>query len=148
MIDMLFHKVSTLNICTVFPPAQPKELDTVNSFLISQGLAEIPSEYEEFLRLSNGMSFDGVEFFGSLPQQRPKYNYIFPDLVIAAKPYCKYEYFKGKIIIGRLSESIILYNANEELYALIDRVNLRSRMEWPTFEELFRYMMKISYVEA
>ena len=145
MIDMLFHKVSTLNICTVFPPAEPKEIAAAGSYLVSRGMAAVPAEYDAFLRLSSGMSFDGVEFYGAVPQQRKQY--VFPDLKTAAEPYCKYDYFKNKIIIGRLSESIILYNADEDIYALIDRVNLRSRMEWPTFEELFRYMMKISYVE-
>lgn len=145
MIDMLFHKVSTLRFCTVFPPAEPGEIAAAGNYLVSRGLAAVPAEYAEFLQLSDGMSFDGVEFYGTAPQQRK--HYVFPDLKTAAEPYCKYEYFKNKIVIGRLSESIILYNANEDIYALIDRVNLRSRVEWASFEELFRYMMKISYVE-
>lgn len=146
MIDMLFHKVSTLNFCTVFPPAEPEEIAAAGNYLVSRGLAAVPAGYAEFLRLSDGMSFDGVEFYGAVPKKRREYT--FPDLKTAGEPYYKYEYFKNKIVIGRLSESIILYNANEDIYALIDRVNLRSRVEWASFEELFRYMMKISCAEA
>lgn len=146
MIDPLHAKVSTLPGCIVFPPATAEAIITVNAFMNSHNLALVPEEYQHFLKLGDGMSFDGIEFFGTQPQQRLEKKYIFPDLIQMAKPYIKYEYFYRKLVIGRLSETIILYDAVQNIYALIDRVNLRTHLELHSFEELFTYLMRISHI--
>lgn len=143
----LFEKICRHEGNVVFLPSSDEEIKNTNSFLSTQSFAEIPADYQNFLKLSNGIIFNGIELMGTLPQQRIEKKYIFPDLIQINKPYSKYEYFNSKLVLGRLSESIICYDGTNATYALIDRINLRSRFESKSFREMFFYILKIGDIE-
>lgn len=108
MIDDLFEKARKLPGCVTFPPAEPEQFKTVDSFLSSRKFAALPEDYRKFLRLSNGYIFNGIEFMGTVVHQRIEKRYVFPDIIQINKPYSKYEYFREKMLIGRVSESFII----------------------------------------
>ena len=75
MIDDLFEKARKLPGCVTFPPAEPEQFKTVDSFLSSRKFAALPDDYLKFLRLSNGYIFNGIEFMGTVVHQRIEKRY-------------------------------------------------------------------------
>ena len=131
-----------------FAGSTPLEITQTDSFLRSLSFAALPEDYHFFLELSNGLVCNGVELMGSIPHQRTVKQYIFPDIIQINKPYAKYDYFKEKLIIGRLPEGLLVYQNENRSYAVIDRINLRSRYEAPSLKELLIYIFKLSPSDA
>lgn len=120
--------------CITFPPAIKKKLSKTNEILAQITLAEIPLEYAEFLQLTDGLIFNGIEFFGTA--KHPRRNYIFPDLKTINLPYARYSFFKNKIILGHASETLLIYDEGTKKYSISDRINLRPLKEVGNLREL------------
>lgn len=148
MIENLLSLAKHQNGSITFLPSPSEEIIKTNAFLTSQNFAEIPTDYQEFLKLSNGFIYNGIELMGTVPHPRPDKRYIFPDLIQINKPYIKYDYFDGKLLIGTLSESFMLYDSAEQIYAVLDRINLRSRIEVSDMSSLFAYIMELCGINS
>lgn len=129
--------------CVTFPPCSDEDIIHVSSLLSASGFSPIPPEYKEFLKITNGLSYNGMEFFGTRNHNRPEKHYTFPDLAASTFHYEDYDFFKRKTILGRISESIIFYDKNGDYYAIADRLTLRSRRETATFEEILTLFLEI-----
>ena len=66
------------------------------------------------------------------------------NLITANEYYLSYDYFIRKLVIGRISENLLLYNENEKVYTIADRINLRPILEC----ESFVAFLKIFYDHA
>lgn len=143
MIDLLLTQLKKYPGCISFPPASQTETTQTTAVLRSYGLAPIPQDYTDFLFLSNGLIVNGIELAGSLPHHRPQKNYIFPDLLQINRPYTRHEYFKGRLLLGSLSESLIIYDETNRLYTLKDRINLRSRLEVGSTAEVLQIILNL-----
>lgn len=147
MVNRYFDIFKSHQECVSFAPADEKQLKESNRWLLSHGFSEIPDEYKSFLQLTNGFTFNGIEFYGTVPHPRPEKDYIFPDLVSVNKYYLNYDFFNSKIVIGRLSENILLYDSKLKCYAFTDRINLRSRIEFESFTQMLdRFVEKLERV--
>ena len=144
MIKNLVEQIIRAKYSVHFSESAENDILQTNKFLTKQGFAEIPEDYREFLLQTNGIIFNGTELMGTAPQQRMEKQYIFPDLTQINKLYAKYDYFRGKLIIGRLPESLLIYDGQSRVFAVLDRVNLRSRLEVPSFRDLLSCLIKIS----
>lgn len=143
MIKELFEQYKEFKGCILFAPAISADLILVNKHLIQNGFSALPNEYKEFLKLTDGTTYNGIEFFGTKNHYRKSKNYTFPDLISSNLHYDEYDFFKNKVIIGRISENILFYDEINDSYAIADRLTLRSRREVASFEELFRIFIEI-----
>ena len=107
----------------IFEPAVDANLTRIDAELTSRNFSAIPGEYRNFLKLNDGLIFNGIEFYGSIPHYREKKNYTFPNLITVNEYYLNYDYF------GRISENILLYDGAENVYSVTDRINLRPVIE-------------------
>ena len=121
----------------IFSPSSQEDFALTSSFLEQNNLAFLPLDYIDFLKNTNGFTYNGIEFFGTKPHYREEKDYIFPDIITINKHYIPYKYFAQKVIIGRLSDALIAYNKKENSYSIIDRVKLRSLVELNHIKELF-----------
>ncbi|MDR1026486.1 MAG: YrhA family protein [Lactobacillus sp.] len=128
--------------CITFKPSSPEEIDRINEYLISKRFCPLPLEFIQFLKQTNGFIFNGIELFGSIPHYRAEKKYIFPDLEKVNSHYDTYMFFTKKVILGRMSESILTYDSKDGFYSVVDRMKLRSRFETKTFQELLKYLTK------
>ncbi len=144
MIKDLLERIIHAKYSVHFSGSAENDILQTNKFLSGQGFAEIPEDYRKFLLQTNGIIFNGTELMGAAPQQRVEKQYIFPDLIQINKLYAKYDYFRGKLIIGRLPESLLIYDNQNRIFAILDRINLRSRLEVPSFQDLLSCLIKIS----
>lgn len=142
MINQYIEKYSQLPGCILFPPCQDDNIKQLSSLLSASGFSPIPPEYKIFLKITDGLTYNGVEFFGTRNHNRPEKSYTFPDLAASTFHYEDYDFFKKKIVIGRISECLLLYDKNSDRYAIADRLTLRSLKEFNTFIELFKLFCK------
>lgn len=143
MIKNILERFKTFKGCITFQPTTKNNIEEVNKNLRQSGFCSIPDEYCSFLLLTDGLSYNGIEFFGTQKHYREKKAYTFPDLTASTKHYEDYAFFNNKIILGRVSESLIFYNGNDKLYAVADRLTLRSRREFSSFSQLFYGFLQI-----
>ncbi len=129
--------------CITFPPCGEEDIRQVSSLLSASGFSPIPPEYKELLQITDGISYNGMEFFGTRSHNRPGKRYTFPDLAASTFHYEDYDFFKRKTILGRASESLIFYDKNGDYYAIADRLTLRSNRETKTFSEILRLFLDI-----
>lgn len=118
---------------TFFEPAVESNLNKINMELTNRKFASIPDEYRNFLKLSDGLIINGIEFYGTMPHYREEKEYTFPNLITVNEYYLSYDYFIHKLVIGRISENLLLYNEAEKVYTITDRINLRPILECDSF---------------
>lgn len=138
MIDELYKIIRSQPGAVTFPPAPENELRKVQNHLAAHNFCMLPEDCLEFLRLTDGLSYNGIELYGSQPHFRELKNYTFPDLLSANQNYAGYNFFARKIILGRTSENILYFDQSPTCFALADRINLRSRIEAPSLYELLQ----------
>ncbi len=137
IIDIIKNKAGSVS----FSPATKEEITLADNRFNDNIFAKIPAEYKEFLTISDGLIYDGIEFFGCQPHQRKKY--VFPDIYTINKAYAQYSYFDSKIIIGRLSEGFIIYDAQNDVYTSTDRINLYTRQEEKSLYKLMLHLFDL-----
>lgn len=143
MIETKLKTFMNFQGCITFPSSADNDIIRVNKFLVEHDFSAIPEEYLHFLKLSNGLSYNGIEFFGTINHYREEKKYTFPDLIATNMHYEGYAFFNNKIIIGRISENLMFYDKTTENYAIADRLTLRSRREVSTFDELLEIFLNI-----
>ena len=148
MIKTLLEKTFAQNGCICFPPSAEENILLTNQQLSSLGFAALPPDFAALLSVCDGFYYDGLEILGVKPHPRPLKNYTFADIVEVNRPFAEYVFFKGKVIIGRLSENIIVYDGINKLFAVIDRVNLCSQVEFSDFADLMVSLLRLCDIEA
>lgn len=136
MISKFLNLYKSHNHCICFPPAEEESYNLVDNYLLKHNQCKLPDEYKMFLKLTNGLIYDGIEFYGTIPHERIEKNYTFPSIIMVCQNYANYEFFANKIVLGQISESIILYDDKSASFAVVDRLNLRSRLECSKFAEI------------
>ena len=137
------RKLISRESAVVFAPTSQEEIAVTSSFLEQNNLAPLPLEYIEFLKNTNGFTYNGIEFFGTKTHHREEKGYIFPDIITINKHYIPYKYFFQKVIIGRLSEGLIVYNRKENSFSITDRIKLRHLIELDDIEELLSLLVHL-----
>ena len=144
MISRYLNHFRQLPGSVVFEPAVDANLTKIDAELTARNFSAIPGEYRNFLKLNDGLIFHGLEFYGSIPHYREERNYTFPNLITVNEYYLNYDYFIRKLVIGRISENILLYDGAENVYSVTDRINLRPVIE----TESLAAFLKIFYDHA
>lgn len=144
MISKYINYFKSQNGCVTFDAAPDEEIERVNAKLVADGFSDIPEEYKIFLKLTNGLTYNGAELYGTSPHYRIDKNYTFPDIVSESSQYIDYEFFAQKVVFGRISEHILLYDKKNDYYAIVDRTNLRSRIEVENFVDFIKVFYDIS----
>jgi hypothetical protein len=119
----------------MFPAADDRSLRFVSSMLSSRRFAPIPIHYASLLKFTNGMSWNGIELYGTEAIDRKEMGYVLPSLIDANVAYDNYEFLKGQIILGRAAEELFVYDSRQKKYFIIDRVDFTPSASFPTFSE-------------
>lgn len=147
MISSLLSKAKKTKSFLCFPTAGKEYIEQTNQELIKLGCPVLSQDFCVFLSLCDGLYYDGLELFGTKEHPRPTKQYIFTNIINANKPFLEYTFFNQKIILGSMSENFIIYDNKNKLFAVIDRINLCSQVEFSSFEELFSYLLRHCEIE-
>ena len=137
MINLSKDFIKNKYICT-FHPSTIEEIKLANVALLKNNFARIPLDYQSFLLMTNGMIYNGVEFMGTIEQERFEKNYIFPSLQKLNYNFVDYDFFSKKIILGRTSEAFMVYDETDGNYMILDRIKLISLFEFKSLKELMK----------
>ncbi len=138
-----FELIKKFADCITFTPCNESEIAKASALLAASGFCALPEEYKEFLRLSDGLSYNGVEFFGIQNHNRSTKKYTFPDIAASTFHYKGYAFFHHKLVLGRISEALICYDKVSDNYIIVDRVSLRPLNGGKTLADLFKIFLSI-----
>ena len=124
------------DIAVTFEPADIRAIKFASSMLKSHGFVEIPAEYIEFLKISDGLIWNGLELYGTKAYEREEKAYSFPGIIDANMDFMGFEALFNKIIVGKASEELIVYSFTEKRWQCIDRTDFAVTQVAPRFSEL------------
>ena len=119
-----------------FAPADDKSIRFAMSMLSSHKFASIPTGVIEFLKMTDGLIWNGMELYGSRAVEREDLGYSFPGLLEANLNFLNSEYLHGKLILGKATEEMFIYFGKEHKFLVIDRINFEVNAVYTTFAEM------------
>jgi hypothetical protein len=119
----------------VFPPAEDRAIRFVGSMLSSHRFCPVPSNYQQLLKTTDGLVWNGVELYGCRAVDRDMLGYILPGLIEANMEFTGYEFLRGQIVLGRAAEEIFVYDARRKSYNIVDRHDFSITASFQTFSE-------------
>ncbi len=110
--------------------------EDLNSFHLS-----LPEEYADFLGITNGLYWGGLEFFGSSIVVDKKNGFSITDLISQNRIYQALNPGVQKVFLGRSDEENFLYNETDKKFEIVDEFSGELVKSFPLFEALFDYIV-------
>ena len=120
----------------LFHSATLTEAQAVSIALVKAGFPRIPRDYLKFWELSDGLLLDGLELFSCGIHERAGTVFNQPEILPYQTKYASGKFFSKRLILGRTTELLICYNAQNRCYELLNRNNLSVTLKFPRFEDL------------
>lgn len=127
----------------VFPPAKYAEIHMVNTILTHSGLAPLPQDYIDFLTLTDGLFFNGLELFATREHEREKGAFFHRGITQMQRTYADNPTISGKIILAQAPEELIFYDFKKKEYQIVDRYNYSVFLKFPHFLDVLYYYVRI-----
>lgn len=127
----------TISALVGLPANRKKVLDVIKEFdHILQH--HQPKDYIYFLsEIANGFSFNAREFCGITPLHDAEVDYTIPDLRTYNQRWQGRPELQNKLLLGQADEEFYCFNALENTYEVLDRIDGMVYDSFDTFEELF-----------
>ena len=123
----------------VFPAASLMEIQRTSIALVKQGFVQIPTDYIQFLGITDGLTWNGLEFFSIHEHERK--DCVFPGLQLLAYQSTQKinSLFPKSLILGFAPEQFILYEAPKKEYVIIDRYTYEPVARLPRFADVLYF---------
>ena len=118
-----------------FPPVDDRSLRFVASMLSSHHFPMIPKDYIELLKQTDGLVWNGIELYGTRANDRETMGYTLPGLIEANLEYANVPQMRGKLLLGRASEELFVYDTTDQKYHILDRLDFQVSCSFQTFSE-------------
>lgn len=126
----------------LFPPAKYQEVQEVNFSLQRLFGYTLPREYMDFLFLSDGAFWNGLELFATKEHERNKGAFFHRSIIQMNKLYSQNAVLKNKLILALGQEEIVLYDPVRKEYQIMDRCSYTSFLKFPSFGDVLYYYVK------
>lgn len=121
------------------PPATDSEIQELADRIHANYSIHLPVEYLEFLKIANGLEFNGVIIYGTknsvVDSDASPLDLIEMNEVAKGSELGR---FPGVITVGENSTGIIVYDGVAKMFQYRDRVGLDRVQPYPSFEEMLR----------
>ncbi len=118
-----------------FPPVDERSLRFVSSLLASHRFPPLPLDYIALLKQTDGLSWNGVELYGTRANDREAKGYTLPGLIEANLEFTQAAPMQGKLLLGRAAEELFVYDSADQKYHIINRLDFTNSCTFPTFSE-------------
>jgi len=135
LLKTLINQLKIKN-ALLFHGATLSEGQAASIALVKAGFTRIPRGYLNFLNLSDGLAWNGLELFACGTHERAGTVFDQPTLVDYQNKYAKGHFFAKRLVLGRGLEYLVCYNATNHCYELVDRDSLTPMLKLPRFEDL------------
>ena len=123
----------------VFPPAPIMDIQRTSIQLVKQGLVQIPNDYIQFLSITDGLNWNGLELFSIHEHERK--DCVFPCIQLL--PYQATQNLKSlfpkSLILGFAPEHFILYESPKKEYTIVDRYTYTPIVKLPRFADVLYF---------
>lgn len=117
------------------------QVQNVSIALVKSGRIRIPHGYLKFLSYSDGLVFNGIEFFSCATHERAGTVFAQPELLDYQTKYATGRFFAKRLVIGRGVEFLITYNGDTKCYELVNRDAMTVMLKLPRFEDLLYQLL-------
>lgn len=123
----------------VFPPVSVMDVQRTSIQMVKNGLVQIPTDYVQFLLITDGLNWNGLELFSIHEHERK--DCVFPCIQLV--PYQSTQNLKSlfprSLILGFAPEHFILYEAIKKEYTIIDRYTYAPVIRLPRFADVLYF---------
>ena len=84
-----------------FDPVDERSLRFISSLLSSHRFPPVPVDYIALLKQTDGLSWNGVELYGTRANDRESAGYTLPGLIEANLEFQQVPPMRGKLLLGR-----------------------------------------------
>ena len=127
------------NYAMVFPAVPIMEIQRTSIALVKQGLVQIPTDYVQFLSITDGLAWNGLELFSIHEHERK--DCVFPSLQLL--PYQATQNLKNlfpkSLILGFAPEHLILYTAPQKEYQIVNRYTFAPIVKLPRLADVLYF---------
>lgn len=120
---------------TFFDPVDERSLRFISSLLSSHRFPPVPVDYIALLKQTDGLSWNGVELYGTRANDREALGYTLPGLIEANLEFQQAPPMRGKLLLGRAAEELFVYDSMDQKYHIINRMDFSDSCSFPTFSE-------------
>jgi hypothetical protein len=108
------------------------------AILDSDGFALIPDEYIDFLtETANGFAWNGRMFYGTQPLKNEQGIEVIDDLYSANQYWNCFDELYNKLVLGACDDDLYVFDADNQIYEILDRCGRDALETYPTFGQLF-----------
>ncbi len=134
---MLSRILETLkkNQAVFFPPVDDRSLRFLSSLLSSHHFPALPPDYVALLKQTDGLSWNGIELYGSRANDRETRGYTLPGLMEANMEFSNAAPMRGKLVLGRAAEELFIYDSMDQRYHIVNRMDFTVSCSFSTFSE-------------
>ena len=124
-------------------PASEDDIAECNMALNELVLPALPADYIEFLKINNGLAWNGIEFYGTdnVSEADKPSGFLLIDIVTKSDDFDEryYDAIETDCLhIGRADEELYTYNADKKTYEIRDLSAICEIYdEYETFADLF-----------
>lgn len=134
MLSRILNSLKKDN-ATFFPPVDERSQRFVSSLLASHRLPPLPLDYVALLKHTDGLSWNGIELYGTRANDREALGYTLPGLIEANLDYAHAAPMRGKLLLGRAAEELFVYDSMDQQFHIINRFDFSIGASFSTFSE-------------
>lgn len=127
------------NYAQVFAPAQMMDIQRTSITLVKKGWIQIPADYIQFLSLTDGLSWNGLELFAIKEHERRDSVFTQPTILNYQEENSLKNLFPKALILGRASEELILYRGDLKEYHILDRYTYEPVIKLPRLTDVLHF---------
>lgn len=138
MKDKLEKILAQLDDCAmVVRPASDEDIKECQEDLINNDLPFMPQDYTDFLKVCNGLAFNGMEIFGTDIVTNEEHYYQLIDIV----SFNEDRQVEDLLVFGRIDDDLYCYNSKTKKYEVRDLSSMDVWDEYVDFEDFFNCEM-------
>lgn len=121
-----------------FAPAGEAGIKDASAALTGEGHPALPADYAEFLRLSDGIVWNGMTLYGTPMIVREYHGQEFPDILEANRRLKRRRPDLGdRLLLGGMDDDIHVYDPADGRYYVLDRMGMDEMEDYDDFAGLF-----------
>ena len=132
LLKRLLSKIYRVG-AVMFPPAKEDDIRLLRLTLARHKLPTLPMDYVQFLNLTDGLLWNGMQFYGVQAHNRDNLGYTLPGLLEVNMDYASRKRRQDFLVLGEVDEDLIVYAPKEKTYQLVDKMDLLAELNLPRF---------------
>ena len=125
MLTKLLDKLYNAN-ARVFKPVSEIDLRALRMKMAKGKMPALPSDYLQFLTLTDGLMYNGLRFFGAKDHDREMLSYTYPSLFTVNQEFYQRNRRNDFLILGEKDEDLLVYLQAENVNLFAKTVFLAS----------------------